>query len=584
MLKFLTITNFATIEHIELDLAEGLNVLTGETGSGKSIMVDAINLLVGGRANTASVRSGTNHSIIEGIFHINSTSIDAINRLLVDSELVLDYEDSELILSRRISIDGRSICRINGRIVTRRLLGKAAESLIDIHNQGEHLSLLRVREHINFLDRYAGISEARDQLSLAIANLKSLQHQLSELYTDETARLRAIESLGNEIAEIDDARLQPDEEEVLSKERRIVANQEQLISIVSKAYSALDNKETENSSASDMVGLATNSLLQSEYLDEDLKSFRENAEDISIRLADLSTSLRRYLDALQYTPGRLNEIEERLGLILLLKRKYGPTVQKILEYRENATARLAEISTQGNQVSELLQQQAQSETDIGQVAHNLSAARNGATKKLVSSVETELSQLAMDRTKMEIRITQISSDEGVPIGGQRYSFDYAGIDQVEFLISPNPGEPLKPLATIASGGESSRIMLAIKVTLSEIDKVPTLIFDEIDSGIGGRVGSVVGQKLSNLSQDRQVLCVTHLPQIASFADHHIKVTKMTKNDRTITTTKILSNLDRIEEIAEMLGHVSESSRKNAKDILQVSTDYKKVNKSQANKP
>ena len=584
MLKFLTITNFATIEHIELDLAEGLNVLTGETGSGKSIMVDAINLLVGGRANTASVRSGTNHSIIEGIFHINGTSIDAINRLLVDSELVLDYEDSELILSRRISIDGRSICRINGRIVTRRLLGKAAESLIDIHNQGEHLSLLRVREHINFLDRYAGISEARDQLSLAIANLKSLQHQLSELYTDETARLRAIESLGNEIAEIDDARLQPDEEEVLSKERRIVANQEQLISIVSKAYSALDNKETENSSASDMVGLATNSLLQSEYLDEDLKSFRENAEDISIRLADLSTSLRRYLDALQYTPGRLNEIEERLGLILLLKRKYGPTVQKILEYRENATARLAEISTQGNQVSELLQQQAQSETDIGQVAHNLSAARNGATKKLVSSVETELSQLAMDRTKMEIRITQISSDEGVPIGGQRYSFDYAGIDQVEFLISPNPGEPLKPLATIASGGESSRIMLAIKVTLSEIDKVPTLIFDEIDSGIGGRVGSVVGQKLSNLSQDRQVLCVTHLPQIASFADHHIKVTKMTKNDRTITTTKILSNLDRIEEIAEMLGHVSESSRKNAKDILQVSADYKKVNKSQANKP
>ena len=172
----------------------------------------------------------------------------------------------------------------------------------------------------------------------------------------------------------------------------------------------------------------------------------------------------------------------------------------------------------------------------------------------------------------------------MPIGGQRYSFDYAGIDQVEFLISPNPGEPLKPLATIASGGESSRIMLAIKVTLSEIDKVPTLIFDEIDSGIGGRVGSVVGQKLSNLSQDRQVLCVTHLPQIASFADHHIKVTKMTKNDRTITTTKILSNLDRIEEIAEMLGHVSESSRKNAKDILQVSADYKKVNKSQANKP
>ncbi|PZC50005.1 MAG: DNA repair protein RecN (Recombination protein N) [Chloroflexi bacterium] len=584
MLKFLTITNFATIDHIELDLAKGLNVLTGETGSGKSIIVDAINLLMGGRANTASVRFGASHSIVEGIFHVNNTAIDAINTILIDPELCLDHEDRSLILSRRISIDGPSICRINGRIVTRRLLSEIAESLVDIHNQGEHLSLLRVKEHVNFLDHYAGISDNRNQLSLAIASLRSLQHQLSELYTDETERLRTIESLSNEVAEIDNARLQLDEDEALSKERRIVANQEQLITSLSNAYSALHDKEAESKSAGDMVGLAANSLHQIEFLDEHLKSFREIAEDISIKLADLAMSLRSYLDGLQYTPGRLQEIEERLDVILLLKRKYGPTVQQILEYREHAAARLEAISEQGEKVSELYEQQSQSEADIGRLASKLSAARSAATEKLVNSVEAELSQLAMDRTKIQVSISQSASDEGIPINGQRYSFDYTGIDQVEFLISPNSGEPLKPLATIASGGESSRIMLALKVTLSEIDKVPTLIFDEIDSGIGGRVGNTVGGKLSNLSQGRQVLCVTHLPQIASFADHHIQVTKVFKNGRTITMTKVLSTLQRIEEITEMLGHVSEASRQNAKDLLRSSADYKKLNKFQIEKP
>ena len=583
MLKFLTITDFATIDHVELDLAHGLNVLTGETGSGKSIIVDAVNLLVGGRANTASVRFGASHSVVEGIFHINSTEIDSINTILNDPDVRLCHEDRDLILSRRISIDGPSICRINGRIVTRRLLSEIAESLIDIHNQGEHLSLLRVKEHIHFLDRYAGISNDRDQLSLAITNLRSLQHQLSELYTDEAERLGTIESLGNEVAEIENARLQFDEDEALGKERRIVANQEQIISTLSNAYSALHDRDGESRSAGDMVGLAAYSLLQIESIDEHFKSYREIAEDISIKLADLATSLRSYLDNLQYTPGRLQEIEERLDLILLLKRKYGPTVQQILEYGQNAAARLEAISEQGTQVSELSEQQSQSEADIAHVACKLSAARHAATEKLVSSVEAELSQLAMGRTKMEVSISQIASDEGVPIEGQRYSFDYTGVDQVEFLISPNPGEPLKPLATIASGGESSRIMLALKVALSEIDKVSTLIFDEIDSGIGGRIGNVVGEKLSNLSQGRQVLCVTHLPQIASFADHHIKVTKVIKSGRTITTAKVLSTSDIIQEITEMLGHVSEASRQNAKDLLRLSSDYKELNQFQFEK-
>ena len=583
MLKFLTITDFATIDHVELDLAHGLNVLTGETGSGKSIIVDAVNLLVGGRANTASVRFGASHSVVEGIFHINSTEIDSINTILNDPDVRLCHEDRDLILSRRISIDGPSICRINGRIVTRRLLSEIAESLIDIHNQGEHLSLLRVKEHIHFLDRYAGISNDRDQLSLAITNLRSLQHQLRELYTDEAERLGTIESLGNEVAEIENARLQFDEDEALGKERRIVANQEQIISTLSNAYSALHDRDGESRSAGDMVGLAAYSLLQIESIDEHFKSYREIAEDISIKLADLATSLRSYLDNLQYTPGRLQEIEERLDLILLLKRKYGPTVQQILEYGQNAAARLEAISGQGTQVSELSEQQSQSEADIAHVACKLSAARHAATEKLVSSVEAELSQLAMGRTKMEVSISQIASDEGVPIEGQRYSFDYTGVDQVEFLISPNPGEPLKPLATIASGGESSRIMLALKVALSEIDKVSTLIFDEIDSGIGGRIGNVVGEKLSNLSQGRQVLCVTHLPQIASFADHHIKVTKVIKSGRTITTAKVLSTSDIIQEITEMLGHVSEASRQNAKDLLRLSSDYKELNQFQFEK-
>ena len=575
MLRLLSVTNFATIDHLELEPAPGLNVLTGETGAGKSIIVDAVNLLVGDRADSTMVRAGADSALVEGVFHLTDAVRDHLNETLTEYGLTLDAAEEELILAREVSLEGRNVCRVNGRIVPLRLLRETGERLIDIHGQGQHLSLLRVREHLDILDRYAGLMRQRELVAEQVNRLNEVRRDLTQIQENEREQARRIDILKYEVQDIEAANLHPGEEEKLDRERTIAANAERLINTISDAYQSLYEGGLQEASAIDLLGRVAAGLRRLESLDESLQGFRETAESLIFQAEDLSRSLRGYRDSIQHSPERFQEIGERLDLLMLLRRKYGDTVQQILEYGHNASAELEALSHSEERITELAAQQAALEAELAVSAGELSEARRGMTKTLAESMEKELSELAMEHTQLEVSVQQAQSQDGIEVNGKRYAFDSRGIDRVEFMISPNPGEPLRPLARIASGGETSRILLALKVILSNTDQIPVLVFDEVDAGIGGRVGTVVGQKLSELSRRHQVLCVTHLPQVASFADRHICVSKAVENGRTVTLAQAVAGTERIAELTEMLGSVSDASRSNAQELLEAASRIKK---------
>ena len=575
MLRLLSVTNFATIDHLELEPAPGLNVLTGETGAGKSIIVDAVSLLVGDRADSTMVRAGTDSALVEGVFHLTDAVRDHINETLTEYGLTLDAAEEELILAREVSLEGRNTCRVNGRIVPLRLLRETAALLIDIHGQGQHLSLLRVREHLEILDRYAGLMRQRERVAIQVSQLNQVRGEISQTQENEREQTRRVDILKHEVQEIEAANLRPGEAEELDRERTVAANAERLINATSDAYQALYEGGLQQASAMDLLGRVADGLKHLESLDESIQGFRETAEGLIFQAEDLARSLRGYRDSIQHSPERFQEILERLDLLQLLRRRYGDTVQQILEYGHNASAELEALSHSEERITKMAAQQAALEAALAVSAGELSEARRNMTKTLAGSVGKELSELAMERTQLEVSIQQTPSQDGIDVNGERYAFDSRGIDRVEFMISPNPGEPLRPLARIASGGETSRIMLALKVILSNADQIPALVFDEVDAGIGGRVGMVVGQKLSELSRRHQVLCVTHLPQVASFADRHIRVSKAVENGRTVTLAQAVAGTERIAELTEMFGSVSEAGRGNAQELVEAASRIKK---------
>ena len=575
MLRLLSVTNFATIDHLELEPAPGLNVLTGETGAGKSIIVDAVSLLVGDRADSTMVRAGTDSALVEGVFHLTDAVRDHINETLTEYGLTLDAAEEELILAREVSLEGRNTCRVNGRIVPLRLLRETAALLIDIHGQGQHLSLLRVREHLEILDRYAGLMRQRERVAIQVSQLNQVRGEISQTQENEREQTRRIDILKHEVQEIEAANLRPGEAEELDRERTVAANAERLINATSDAYQALYEGGLQQASAMDLLGRVADGLKHLESLDESIQGFRKTAEGLIFQAEDLARSLRGYRDSIQHSPERFQEILERLDLLQLLRRRYGDTIQQILEYGHNASAELEALSHSEERITKMAAQQAALEAALAVSAGELSEARRNMTKTLAGSVGKELSELAMERTQLEVSIQQTPSQDGIDVNGERYAFDSRGIDRVEFMISPNPGEPLRPLARIASGGETSRIMLALKVILSNADQIPALVFDEVDAGIGGRVGMVVGQKLSELSRRHQVLCVTHLPQVASFADRHIRVSKAVENGRTVTLAQAVAGTERIAELTEMFGSVSEAGRGNAQELVEAASRIKK---------
>ncbi|HID63090.1 MAG TPA: DNA repair protein RecN [Anaerolineae bacterium] len=446
-------------------------------------------------------------------------------------------------------------------------LERIAQRLVDIHGQSEHLSLLRVREHVNLLDRYAGLWPLRRRVAAKVTALRQVQRELKELLRDERELARRADLLEYQVQEIAAARLEIGEEEELEAERNRLANAERLTELTDEAYRALGEGEEGQASAIDLLGLVVRNLVSLEKIDPSLAERRRVAEEISYQLEDLAQSLRAYRDQVEYDPARLRQVEERLDLIHSLKRKYGDSIEEVLAFGQAARRELEAITHSEERVEELQTEEDRLLHEIGDLAAQLSARRREAGDRLSAAIEAELADLNMERARFGVSIEQSEDANGVWVGDKRYAFDSTGVDRVEFLIAPNVGEPPKSMAKIASGGETSRLMLALKTVLSAADETPILIFDEIDQGIGGRAGGVVGRKLWSLSPKHQVLCVTHLPQLAGYGDTHYKVDKKIVGERTVASVQELDTDGRLEELAQMLGTATETTRQSAREIL-----------------
>ncbi len=584
MLHELSIRNFAIIDDLHLTFGQGLNILTGETGAGKSIIIDALGLLLGDRAAAEWVRAGTELAEIEAVFYLPPDSeINTEIRHLLD-EQGLDEPDAPdwLTLSREVRLNGRNVCRVNGRTVSLQILSDLAAHLIDVHGQGEHLNLLRPRTHIHLLDRYGGLLPQRDQIAVLVTKLRKVRAELQRLRQDARTLAQRVDLLSFQTEEIFAARLRPGEEEELEGERRRLGNAEALLQLTQAASGALSSGDGEMPSALDMVGEAVGRMERLARIDSDLQTTADEGQALLEQLSDLARRLQDYADRLEFNPERLQEVEERLELLSNLKRKYGDTLEQIVAFGERAQAELESLSNWEVRTAELEETEDKLLRAIGKLAAELSQARCRAGEQLARQVESELGDLRMERARVGVAVEQSERADGAYLpDGRRVAFDATGVDQVEFLISANPGEPLKPMARVASGGETARLMLALKSVLAHADATPTLIFDEIDQGIGGRVGAIVGQKLWALTGSRprngvtivphQVLCITHLPQLAAFGDKHFTVNKQIHQvqgeERTSTVVRDLDEAARIEELSQMLGAVSDAGRRSVEEMM-----------------
>lgn len=568
MLLELTIRNFAIIDEVHLRFETGFNVLTGETGAGKSIIIDALSLLLGGRGVSDFIRAGTKSAYVEGMFRL---SPDLKARLLPRLEAEgLDSEDDDLLLlSREIRAAGRNFCRVNGRSVSLNLLAELAAPLVDIHGQHHHLSLLQVKAHQAFLDRYGNLQTERRTLAEAFKSLQTVRRELQNLRQNAQQIARRIDQLQFQVEEIEAADLSPDEDEALTHERNRLGNAEKLSALVAEAGFLLTESSDDQPSVADLMGRVVKALNGLTQIDESTIEINQLAEAISYEVEDLSGQLQTYAETVEFNPARLDEVEERLSLIYNLKRKYGDSITEILAYGEKARRELESISNSEARIELLAEQETTLRHEVGQLAAALSARRREAGDRLAAGVEQELQALGMARTQFHVSLERTPHPQGVFVDENTFACDETGIDQVEFLIAPNPGEPLKPMVKIASGGETSRLMLALKTVLAAADETPTLIFDEIDQGIGGRIGGVVGEKLWGLTDGgrHQVLCITHLPQIAAFGDIHYHVAKQIDGERTLTAIAHLPQDPRIEELAQMLGTLSDATRTSARELL-----------------
>jgi DNA repair protein RecN (Recombination protein N) len=575
MLEELRIQNFAIIDRLELTFAPGFNVITGETGAGKSIIIDAVELLLGGKADPSFVRAGAEKSVVEGVFVLTPAAQGVVLPVLQREELEGDSYDF-VTISREVRTNGRSVARVNGITTSQEILREIGAALIDVHGQSEHLSLLNPRSHVDLLDRYANLLELREAIASVVERVTAVRREIAHLREDEAALKRRADILRHEVEEIDEADLRPGEDDELKAERTRMANSEQLATLSGEAVLLLHGDDSDQISAVDQLSQVAVILSKLANIDPELKEDYELAESLSVQAEELSLSLRRYVETVEYNPERLDEIEERLELINRLRRRYGATIELVLEYADNARNELNHLEHSEERLAELLAEEEKLLRHVGELGSRISRARAAAGKDMGSRIVNELGDLRMERARFEVSITQTDDPDGAYVGDRRVAFDSTGIDHVEFLMSANPGEPLRPLAKVASGGETARIMLGLKRVLALADQTSTLIFDEIDQGIGGRIGSVVGEKLWSLSMNHQVMVVTHLAQLAGYGDKHYQVRKLVKGERTSTLVAPLAEAERVDELAEMLGAQGESGKLSARDILQQAEAFKRA--------
>jgi len=573
LLAELSIKNFAIIEELTVSFERGLTVLTGETGAGKSIIIDAISLLVGGRGSSEFVRYGETKAELEGLFLLESGHpvFD------VCTEQGIDVSDEMIVMRRDISTSGKSVCRVNGKLVTIASLREIGRLLLDIHGQHDNQLLMEDENHLQLLDKFAGaeVESALQAYQEGYHRYMKLLKKLKQLSESEQEMAHRLDLIQFQLEEIESAKLELNEDEQLQEERQQISNFEKIYESLQNAYNALRSEQ----GGLDWVGMASAQLEDISDINEPLKKLSESVSNSYYLLEDATFQMRNLLDELEYDPERLNYIETRLNEIKQLKRKYGATVEEILEYASKIEEEIDQIENRDSHLQSVKKELDSVGKDVAVEAANVSQIRKAWAKKLADEIHRELKSLYMEKSTFdtEFKIRTASRNEEAPIvNGQPVQLTDQGIDLVKFLISTNTGEPLKSLSKVASGGELSRVMLAIKSIFSSQQDVTSIIFDEVDTGVSGRVAQAIAEKIHKVSIGSQVLCITHLPQVAAMADTHLYIAKELKDGRTTTRVKPLSKQEKVVEIGRMIAgvEVTDLTKRHAKELLKQADQVK----------
>ena len=560
MLSLLKIRNIALIDELELEFAGGLNLLTGETGSGKSIIVDSLGALTGERVSSDLIKEGTTQARIEGLFTV---SPDAVLREAFDESgiEIEDADETDLIVRRELAATGKNRIFINNQLVTQAFLRKIGAFLVDIHGQGEQATLFNASTHLEMLDEFAATEDLRGKVSEKFRKLADVRREIESLHEDEAQKLQLLDILQFQVDEIGKANLQTGEDEALEEEKRRLNNVEKLSSLSEESYLLLYENEEATITTLEKVVRRVAELAEFE------SSFAEYNESLATAqavLEDLAFSMRDFSNSLEFSPERLAEIENRLAEVARLKRKYGGTIETVLAHFAESSERLRNIETAELREAELQKELKAAREDYLKTARELHERRAKSAKKLEKEIETNLKAVSLEKARFEVRLTTDFDDDR--------TFTAKGLDRVEFYFSANPGESVRPIGRVASGGELSRLMLILNTTTKLSESATTMVFDEIDTGIGGRVAEAVGLKLKELAKTQQVLCVTHQPQVASLADHHFVVRKESVKNLTQVRVRELDEQEKVEEIARMLAgeKITETARQHAREMLAVS--------------
>lgn len=542
MISHIRIKDFAIIDNVELDFHSGLNILTGETGAGKSIIIEAVSLALGSRADTAFIRSGKEKAVVQ---------------------MVADLDEEEYVITRELSSGGKNICRINDEIVSLAQLSKLCKRIADVHGQYDHQSLLNPDNHLKLIDTYHSreITPVREHVSELFRTYSEIKQELSSLLSSQADAERNRDFMRYELSEITGANPYVGEDEELSQKMNLLQNSEKIYQNLSGIYEMLYDASP---SASDEIGKSLHKLQEISGFSDAISGFHDILSDIYYKIEDVTTEIRKFRDGISFSPELLEETVNRLNILDNLKRKYGGSIDKVLEYQDAITLKLEKIDNIDAVRDKLTRELAENEMKLSAASLELTTLRKKAARDIQSRINEELKELNFKDTCFTVCF--YNTENG------KTAFSAEGTDKVEFLITTNKGESPKPLVKIASGGEISRIMLAFKQIIGDFDLIPTMIFDEIDSGISGITASIVGKKLFEISRRHQIICITHLPQIAAFGDHHYKIDKETKNGITNTTVVPLGHHDKVNEIARLLGgiNITDTTLKSAEELLRLS--------------
>lgn len=567
MLKSLQIKDYALIERLNVEFKNGLNIITGETGAGKSILIDAMSLLLGERASTEVVRKGSQKSIVEGIFDVAGNK--KVINLLKENDI--DYMD-EMIVRREISLKGSNRCFINDTPVTLNLIKELGYLLVDLHGQHEHQSLLRKETHIEMLDEFAGLENELNEFRNFSKQLRNKLNELNELKHREKLLKEKRDLYEFQIKEIDVVSPQSNEEVELEKELIILENSEKLLQLTSEIF--LDLYETDDS-IYDKLGEVRNKIVELKKIDSAFNEKSSEIENVLTLLNDVSDFLRSYKNNIDLESSKLNEIRERLSSFAMLKKKYGGSIESVIEHRKKIGDEFNLIAGYNDKINSLSNEINALRTRCGEIALKLTSKRILVSKEIKKGVEESLKSLGINEAKFETifnyDLSKNDDNEYIIVKRKKTKFTNRGADKVEFHLTTNLGEDVKPLQKVASGGEVSRVMLSLKMILAKSDRLPLLIFDEIDTGVSGRIAQKVGQSLKELSKHHQIIAITHLPQIAGLADHHYFVMKQEKDNRSTTSIKELNPEERINEVAKLLGGevITDANLKSAKELMGV---------------